>query len=442
MTDKLSLNFGSKTDAGKVKPFNTDSLLDFPIFGGHVFLVCDGHDGAQGHGALAAKLTAESIKKYFYNKSYKDIQKALTNAITYANYTVFEQANKDTKYEGISSTLAILIYRNRKVYYAYAGDSRIYKFSDGVLQPLTRDHVADITHPKNAEVTIIIGKNKDLKFSVSKNPLVVNAGDQFLVCTDGLTDQLEHHEITAVLADENMASVHKAIQLIAAVNQKEASDNVSVHVVDFDHVADERPKSKVGNFKNILIYSVLALLIVAAGFTIYAKRDQLFTTKQKNIEIVPQNNDKTTIAHKVAASEVKKTTQKIDNVNQKETGKQSKAQIQLANENTENTQAKKDDSKVYYTHHVQYGENLYRLGLRYHVSQQKLIEINHDIAKNLIAGSYLKIPVKSIYKVQPGDSYSVISDKFNVKISLIKKANKIEGNQPLKKGEELVIPWP
>ncbi len=68
MNTKLNYSFGSITQLGKQQDFNSDAIIEFSILDGHVFVICDGHDGDEGHGALAAKLTADSIKKYFHNR--------------------------------------------------------------------------------------------------------------------------------------------------------------------------------------------------------------------------------------------------------------------------------------------------------------------------------------------------------------------------------------
>jgi len=75
MENKLYLSSGSKTQAGSAKEFNTDAMVDFTILDGHVFAVCDGHDGVNGHGALSSKLVTESIKKYlvFIKSNFKFI---------------------------------------------------------------------------------------------------------------------------------------------------------------------------------------------------------------------------------------------------------------------------------------------------------------------------------------------------------------------------------
>jgi len=437
MSDKYHKDFGSITHPGLIKEFNSDAILDFSILDGHVFMVCDGHDGTNGHAALAAKLTTDSIKKYFYNRSYKEMGHALPNAVTYANFVVYEQSVKEEKYNGIGSTLAILIYRDNKVHYAYAGDSRIYLFNNQKLQPLTRDHVSDSTDLRNAEVTVLIGKQKDIRFGVSKNPLTVSENDLFLLCTDGLTDALSDDEISEVLSDPNMSPEHKCMLLNQKVIDKGGDDNVSVQIIEFvnSEVVQQAEKKKMKrDIKRILLFFALLIAVAILSFagykgyrlvtsqTIQKPKEQQETKSKGSIEV------KQNISSEKANTAVKKTVPE-------------KAQQAAKKEPVE--QVIEDNLKqhvMYYEHEVKFGENLYRLGLRYHVTQQKLIEVNGNHAKNLVAGYKLKIPVKDVYKVKKGDTYSSVCQKYQVKQVDILKANKLEANSPLIEGHKLIIP--
>lgn len=95
---------------------------------------------------------------------------------------------------------------------------------------------------------------------------------------------------------------------------------------------------------------------------------------------------------------------------------------------------------VNHRHKVKYGENLYRLGLRYSVSQNELVRINGNKASNLVAGSYIEIPIKAKHTVKAGESWSVVSDRYNVRITSIAKASKVDASLSLKEGQLLIIP--
>jgi protein phosphatase len=426
MNNSLYLGYGSKTNNGLVKEFNTDSIIEFEIPNGHVFVVCDGHDGPDGHGALASKLTTESIKKYFFNRSYKDIIKALTNAITFANITLFEQTKKDSKYNGIGSTIAILIYFNKNIYYAYAGDSRIYVLRDDELQPLTRDHVNNPDNPIDDEVNIFIGKDKNIKFGVCKKPLTANVNDVYMLCTDGLTDKLTKDDIVEVLSDKDKSSEHKCLDLIDLANEKGGEDCVSVQVIDFSEKIT-KPKIKKTLKTKYIILGILSIVIASViGFFEFnddlSQKEEVVVEEQSDIIQEPEISDKLVVEEPTIEEDI----EQDNSVDEKE-----------KNEEVNNIE---DNQEVFYNHKIKYGENLYRIAIRYNTTQLKLIEINGDRAKRLVAGTTIKIPVKAIHTVQSGESFSSISDKYKIKIRAICVANKLEKENPLKLGQKLIIP--
>lgn len=432
MSKKINYTFGSMTQLGSEQSFNTDAIIDFPIVEGHVFLVCDGHNGDEGHGALAAKLTAESIKKYFYNKSYKDMLSALTNAVSFANYAVNSQAQKDTKYRNIGATLAILIFKNQKIYYAYAGDSRIYLYKNEQLKALTLDHVEDRYKPSSSEVNVLIGRNKDIKFGVCKTPLQASEDDCFLICTDGLSDVLDNHEIVNIIGDKDTSPDHKALLLVQKVQDKQGKDNVSAYVVEFSgKTVEHKPQTTKKNTK-ILLFAILGIVMVLGvifGIKFFKTDDQ----QEKNQVQVASEKEEIFATEDLAMEDT--VSEEVSQPTELEPEK-IEEKVQINKEKiADNTQT------VFFQHKIQYGENLYRISLRYGVSQQKIIDLNGELAKKFIAGEKLKIPIKAIHMVKKGESYSILSDKYNVKIESICRANQLDKNQSLSEGAKMLIPF-
>lgn len=430
MNNTLYLSFGVKTETGINNEFNTDAFVEFDIAEGHVFAVCDGHNGVEGHGALASKMVAESIRKYFFNRTYKDFDKAITNAVVYANYTLYQQSLKDEKYQGIGSTLALLIIKNSKAYYAYAGDSRIYLLRDGKLQLLTRDHVETPEQPNNAGVTILLGGNKDIKFGVCKQPLTIVANDLFLLCTDGVSDLLDKENLLDVLNDSNTAPEHKSLQLAERVQQAGAADNYTIQVLEFsEKVAEANTPREPLNKKNLMGIGaiVVSLLLVLAAFLFFPELKNKTEKKPKTEVVKPIEAD-------VQKQETAKTQQKQET---------EKPLAQKAGEKPKQKAVSASQGKpVYHLHEIKYGENLYRIAIRYNVTQKELITLNGSVAEKLIAGKQLKIPVTAVHKVASGESFSTLSNKYNVKISLIVAANKMEPLQALPVGRLVIIPRP
>lgn len=427
---KFNINFGSISNLGKVKEHNTDAVVEFPIADGHVFAVCDGHDGVEYGGALAAKITSEEIKRYFFDRSYANLSNALTNAVSYANYCVYNQSNKEEKYKGIGSTLAILIIQNDEAYYASAGNSRIYIHKDGQIAQITRDHI------ENGEVSVLVGKEKNIKFSVCKNPIQLDGNETFLLCTDGLTNQLSDNDIFDVLNNSDMSSEMKTARLIEMANNAGGTDNVSVQVIDFSTMT-KKNEPQVSIWRTVAIISSLLLFIIVF-YEIYKHKVNEGVPVQTAVEQVtaPSPESKNSNQEQPADNNVK---EQQPNVND-----QANTQAENKSAKSEPAQVSKpaktmDDNKIH-IHVVEKGQNLFRIGLRYNVPLAKLEEMNGDAAKSLTIGARLKIPVKAIHKIVNGETIESIAARYGNPTSDIIKANQLSDGEQLEVGDDLVIP--
>ncbi len=473
----FKIYFGSTTHAGIVKEHNSDAVADFDIPDGHGFVVCDGRSGEQGHGALAAKLTAEEIKKYFYNRSYSNLSVALTNAVSYANYTVHQLSLKEEKFKGIGSTLAILLVYKNEVYYAYAGDSRIYFYSSGQIVPITRDHLPDNADRVNAEPLVLVGKEKDIKFGVCKNPILIEGHERFLICTDGLTDWVEPGEILEIIQDDDLSPEFKAVKLIEKANQAGGYDNVSVQIIEFSTMETNNKKTNKSNDSKSSVWSLVAILAIALvvifiGYNGYKKllnegtdvhqnkttesavenlqsQSQYDMDQEEEMEEVKTSDDDTYynesqtdddlnaedsvtgVAEDTIESAIKANQEQVrrPNVIVREEKKASEAEL-----------IQDDGESLVYYHLVEKGQNLFRIGLQYNVPLKTLEEINGEKATKLTVGEKLKIPVKALHKVQSGETLFALSKKYNSTVDDICKANKLDKNKGLTLGNTLVIP--
>ena len=180
---------------------------------GHFFLVADGM-GAHAAGELASKLAADGIT-HLYSK-YQDISppEALKRAVNETNAEINRrgQANEEFNNMGTTcSTLALLPYG---AVIAHVGDSRVYRIRNSKLEQLTFDHSlvwemkAAGTIPGGAEGEALIPKNvitrslgpyPDVNVDL-EGPFPILPGDKFLLCSDGLTGEVEDDEIASLVS--------------------------------------------------------------------------------------------------------------------------------------------------------------------------------------------------------------------------------------------------
>ncbi len=441
MSKQHKIIFGTKSQTGVSLEHNTDAALDFPIMDGHVFAVSDGHDGVEGYGALAAKLCVDSIKKYFLNKSYKNLVNALTNAIVFANFNVHELAGKEAKYQGIGATVAVVIYYKNQIYYAYAGDSRIYAFQQGKLQLLTRDHISE-----DQQVQNLVGREKDIRFGVSKSPVPVEEDQVLLLCTDGLSDVLADDVIAQFVGDEDVVPEHKALKLLEEVRAVRGADHATVTVVEKGVVPEVLEEQNSGGGKqNLWVVLALVVLVPAIGFGLFKGYQWLASSGDKALseQHEPEVKKKKVKAKPVAEAKQSKEAAQANAKDEHAAAQQKPAQQKPATPPAAKPAAKPDFSRpVMYQHKVSYGQNLYRLSLWYNISQDRILELNGENARNLRAETYLKIPVRAVYKVKANDTMGGISQYFGVPQQKIEQANAKGKAWTLRAGDEIVIPLP
>src|SRR5712691_7097860 len=137
----------------------------------------------------------------------------------------------------------------------HVGDSRLYLIRDGALEQLTEDHslVAELmrsgklspeeaeTHPQRSVITRALGTDPDVDVDVYTIP--VEAGDLFLLCSDGLTTMVDEDSIRDLLERHRPDLDRAARELVSAANRGGGEDNITV--VAFEIAADPDPEQTV-----------------------------------------------------------------------------------------------------------------------------------------------------------------------------------------------------
>ncbi len=128
---------------------------------------------------------------------------------------------------GMATTLSALLLRGARYYYAHVGDTRIYLWRDGLLRRLTRDHVWD--HP---ELRGVLSRAVGLEgpLAVDYGDGALEAGDRFLICSDGVWDGLGEQRLGALLASVDDPQ-EAADRMTRAALQAGSPDNCTALVV-------------------------------------------------------------------------------------------------------------------------------------------------------------------------------------------------------------------
>lgn len=240
------------TSKGKVRSNNEDSLLvvDTLISEGElqdceyleiesdnfVLAVADGM-GGHAKGEVASRMVLESIKELSPFSGEEDIKKALENA----RKRLEEYVKAHPEAFGMGCAVAGLWVSGDKGVAFNVGDCRVYRFINDKLIKLTRDHsvVEELlldgiitpeeakTHPQRHILTsAVIGNGYTTKMRVFTMPVDVSLGGRFLVCTDGLWDELNEEELKACMSSEEPCK-----KFLEVLKEKPLKDNVSFIVL-------------------------------------------------------------------------------------------------------------------------------------------------------------------------------------------------------------------
>ena len=230
----VELRWGSATDTGRVRDLNEDSLLVTD----RLFAVADGM-GGHAAGEVASLIAVETLRA-----ADGDSREAVVDAVRQANAAVFARSESDAATRGMGTTLSVVaLIGDEAIVVANVGDSRVYRLQQGELEQLSEDHslVQDLVregrisaaearvHPNRNVVTRTIGNDPAVEVDWWEIDPV--AGDRYLICSDGLTDEIEDHAIARVLH-----TVHDpdeaARTLVDLANRAGGRDNITVVIVD------------------------------------------------------------------------------------------------------------------------------------------------------------------------------------------------------------------
>ena len=270
-----------QSDPGRKRERNEDSYLVDPETG--VLAVADGMGGHQG-GATASRMAVEQLAKELA-EARGDFDAALVaqqfgsvrntetmpamdlgirpmrteeipaptppavfspalelmrGVVRRASSAIFEHAWAKPELRGMGTTLTAVLIHADKAHLIHAGDSRCYMFRDGELQQISDDHSWIAEQLKAGSITLEEAKASKFRHVITKSigferdtdadlkSVPISPGDCFLLCSDGMSNYIEHGELERIIA---MTWYRKLPEtLIALANDRGGDDNITVVV--------------------------------------------------------------------------------------------------------------------------------------------------------------------------------------------------------------------
>lgn len=244
------------TDPGLARDNNEDAVAFDAQTG--LCILADGMGGYNA-GEVASGMACAFIKSEMsrwlsqagVHASTKEVRRAMEICVQNANHSIFNAANSNPQYTGMGTTLVVGVLQGGRLVLGHIGDSRCYRLRSGQFKQITKDHSllqeqidAGLITPEQALtatnknlVTRALGVEDSVVLDVSEHR--VEAGDLYLLCSDGLSDMVRDEPIADIMQTE--ASLEKkATQLIAAANAGGGRDNISVVLMHAKEAAIKR----------------------------------------------------------------------------------------------------------------------------------------------------------------------------------------------------------
>lgn len=229
---------GAATHVGRVRKLNEDSYLDRADLG--LWAVADGMGGHDA-GDHASRLTVAALGEIPLPSGAPAFLSSVKVALHTANAELRREAAGRGPGRIIASTVVTLLTYGQHYACVWAGDSRLYRLREETLQQISRDHshVQELVevqllspqearnHPYSNVVTRAVGAADELELETCHDRL--RPGDLFLLCSDGLSKEVEDDEIRAILMRESLFDAPYA--LIESALAHGGSDNVTVVAV-------------------------------------------------------------------------------------------------------------------------------------------------------------------------------------------------------------------
>jgi PPM family protein phosphatase len=230
----MRLEFGHGTHTGLRREHNEDTYWADSELG--LWLVADGmggHDHGEVASAMARDMVVQAVQK----------GQPLAEAISYADAEIIRHSSEKRTDRPMGTTVVAVLLRGDQFEVSWVGDSRVYIYNDRLKQ-ISRDHsyVQELvdqgaitaaqakTSPHRNVVTQALGVTQPDQLKVETIKGTLAAGEQLLLCSDGLTEEVSDDGIAAILA-RGLNAQESVEHLILAALDNGGSDNVTVLLV-------------------------------------------------------------------------------------------------------------------------------------------------------------------------------------------------------------------
>jgi serine/threonine protein phosphatase PrpC len=249
MTVKPGVEVASLTDVGCQRQDNEDSYLYWEPAGdqefqrkGRLAVIADGMGGHEG-GQEASRIAVETVREVYEQSFSDDPQAALADSFIAAHARIQDFAERHPAFYGMGTTCTAFVLRDRQLYFAHVGDSRLYLVRAARILRLTRDHSyvgrlveSGIVRPEDAEkhpqrhiLTAALGAGRELAVDGAEQGVALQEGDDLLLCTDGLWSVISEQELETTVTAH--APLESCAALVKLARDRGGPDNITLQIL-------------------------------------------------------------------------------------------------------------------------------------------------------------------------------------------------------------------
>jgi protein phosphatase len=227
---------------------------------GHLFIVADGM-GGHAVGEKASAKAVQEIPLTYVKYVQEGPAGALRRAFQEANAGINAIGTSNPEFRGLGTTATALALRDEGAWIAHVGDSRAYRIRGGQIQQLTYDHSyawemarrlgippEELGDVKRNVIVRSLGPDPLVQVDV-EGPYPLEDGDTFVLCSDGLSNQVPPEEIGAVIGVLPMEEAARF--LVELANLRGGPDNITVLIVRIGSPGDSVLAPKPGMLKMV-----------------------------------------------------------------------------------------------------------------------------------------------------------------------------------------------
>lgn len=247
MASELSFTVAQRSVAG-VKAQNEDAIgIRLPKDSlltnkGAVAVIADGVSAAEAGKEASETCVHNFLYDYYSTPDSWSVKKSTSQVLTALNRWLYGQGQQfNDAQKGYISTFSSIIFKSQTAHIFHVGDTRIYRFRQGELQQITRDHCTYI-NAKQSYLARAMGL--DVKLDVDYHNLAIEVDDIYLLTTDGIHDFIKKKQLCSLISQLNAASDDSRFEqtceaLIQLALENNSADNLSCQILRIDSLPSQ-----------------------------------------------------------------------------------------------------------------------------------------------------------------------------------------------------------